>query len=81
MIATARKPEAPDELLASQIVQQLAVTNRARLRRLSVAVRAGEVTLRGRVGSFHEKQIAIQACRALSGIDRLVDAVEVAADL
>ena len=79
MIAAARKPEPTDERLASQIVHQLAETNRASLRRLSVAVQAGEVTLRGCVGSFHEKQIAIQACRVLTGIERLVDAVEVAA--
>ena len=79
MIAAARKPEATDEQLASQIVHQLAETNRSSLRRLAVAVEAGEVTLRGSVGSFHEKQVAIQACRVLAGIERLVDAVEVAA--
>ena len=79
MIATAYKPQATDEVLTSRIIDQLAGTNRASLKRLSVAVRAGEVTLRGRVSSFHEKQIAIQACRVLAGIDRLIDAVEVAA--
>jgi osmotically-inducible protein OsmY len=79
MVAAAYKPEATDEVLTDRIVHQLAGTNRASLRRLSVAVRAGEVTLRGSVGSFHEKQIAIQACRMLAGIERLIDAVEVAA--
>jgi hypothetical protein len=38
------------------------------------------VTLRGCVGSFYERQIAIQACRMLSGIQQLIDAVEVAAE-
>jgi len=79
MIAAARKPDATDEVLTRQIVHQLAGANRASLKRLSVAVQGGEVTLRGCVGSFHEKQIAIQACRVLDGIQRLVDAVEVAA--
>ena len=79
MIAAAQAPATADRLLASQIATQLAETNRASLRRLSVNVHAGEVTLRGCVGSFYEKQIAIQACRMLAGIDRLVDAVEVAA--
>jgi osmotically-inducible protein OsmY len=80
MIAAAMKPDARDEVLTDRIVNQLAGANRPSLRRLSVAVRAGEVTLRGSVGSFHEKQIAIQACRALEGIERLIDAVEVAAE-
>ena len=57
---------------------QLADTHRASLRRLSVDVAAGAVTLRGSVESFYEKQIAIQACRVLAGIDQLIDAVEVA---
>jgi osmotically-inducible protein OsmY len=79
MIAAASAPATADRLLASQIAMQLAESNRASLKRLSVNVSAGEVTLRGRVGSFYEKQIAIQACRLLAGIDRLVDAVEVVA--
>ena len=79
MIAAAQAPATADRLLAGQISTQLAETNRANLRRLSVAVRGGEVTLRGSVASFHEKQIAIQACRVLAGVVRLIDAVEVAA--
>jgi len=79
MIAAAQPLATADRLLASQIETQLAGTNRASLRRLSVNVSAGEVTLRGSVSSFYEKQIAIQTCRMLAGIDRLIDAVEVAA--
>jgi len=79
MIAAASAPALADRLLASQIESQLAETHRASLKRLSVNVDAGEVTLRGSVGSFYEKQIAIQACRMLAGIERLIDAVEVAA--
>ena len=48
-------------------------------RRLAVKVSGGNVTLRGCVASFYEKQIAIQACRMLTSLDRLIDAVEVAA--
>jgi len=71
-------PATVDRLLADQISTQLAETNRASLRRLSVAVRGGEVTLRGSVASYYERQIAIQACRMLAGIVRVNDAVEVA---
>ena len=78
MIAAARVDSA-DCLLANLISTQLAETNRASLRRLSVDVHDGEVTLRGHVSTFHEKQVAIQTCRLLAGIERLIDAVEVAA--
>jgi osmotically-inducible protein OsmY len=66
-----------DDQLASQIVRQLAGTNRANLKRLAVDVREGSVTLRGRVASFYEKQIAIEACRLRADLGRLIDAVEV----
>jgi osmotically-inducible protein OsmY len=68
-----------DCLLATQITTQLAGTNRASLKRLAVDVREGEVTLSGCVGSFYEKQIAIEACRRRFDIGRLIDAVEVVA--
>jgi osmotically-inducible protein OsmY len=69
---------ASDDLLRRKIASQLAETNRPALKRLAVNVAAGSVTLRGSVASFYEKQIAIQTCRVLAGIERLVDAVEVA---
>lgn len=81
MIAAAGTFGKSDYLLANRIKTQLAETNRASLKRLSVNVRAGEVTLRGCVGSFYERQIAIQTCRELSGAGRLIDALEVAENL
>jgi osmotically-inducible protein OsmY len=79
MIAALGTPLSTDLFLATQIATQLAETNRANLRRLTVAVRGGEVTLRGSVASYYERQIAIQTCRMLEGIVRVNDAVEVAA--
>jgi len=79
MIAAQRR-SLTDRLLESQIAAQLAETRRPSLQRLSIDVQAGQVTLRGCVGSFYERQIAIQACRVLSGIQQLIDAVEVAAE-
>jgi len=79
MIAALSAPHSTDLVLAAQVAAQLAETNRANLRRLTVAVRGGEVTLRGSVASYYERQIAIQACRMLAGIVRVNDAVEVAA--
>ena len=68
-----------DQMLERQIASQLDAARRPGLKRLAVNVVAGRVTLRGNVASFHEKQIAIQTCRMLAGIERLIDAVEVAA--
>jgi osmotically-inducible protein OsmY len=67
-----------ERLLERQIASHLAETNRPGLKSLAVKVANGNVTLRGRVASFYEKQIAIQTCRVLAGIERLTDAVEVA---
>ena len=78
MIAPAERRALTDRLLESQVATQLAGTKRASLQRLSVNAQSGQVTLRGCVGSFYEKQIAIQACRMLGGIEQLIDAVEVA---
>jgi osmotically-inducible protein OsmY len=66
-----------DRQLERAIAHQLAETHRQGLRRLDVNVADGNVTLRGSVASFYEKQLAIQTCRVLAGIDRLIDAVEV----
>lgn len=68
-----------DRQLERAIVLQLAESNRQGLRRLDVNVADGNVTLCGCVASFYEKQLAIQTCRVLAGLDRLIDAVEVAA--
>jgi hypothetical protein len=48
------------------------------LRYLEVEARGGTVTLRGRVGSFYEKQLSQQCCRRVAGVIELVDHVEVA---
>ena len=67
-----------DRQLEHQITHHLAETNRPGLKRLAVSVADGRVTLRGSVASFYEKQIAIQTCRVLAGMEELTDAVEVA---
>jgi osmotically-inducible protein OsmY len=77
--ATARRSS--DCQLERQIASHLAETNRPGLRGLAVNVANGNVTLRGCVASFYEKQLAIQTCRVLAGIERLTDAVEVAAGM
>lgn len=47
------------------------------LRDLQVQTRAGTVILSGRVGSFYEKQLALNCCRRVAGVYELVDCIEV----
>jgi len=47
------------------------------LRRVGVRAERGTITLRGTVTSFYQKQLCIQACRAVPGVVALVDEVEV----
>jgi osmotically-inducible protein OsmY len=51
------------------------------LRQVVVRADSGIVTLRGTVTSFYQKQLCIQACRAVPGVVTLVDEVEVASIL
>ncbi len=55
--------------------------NMAALRRVIVRASSGTVTLRGTVTSFYQKQLCIQACRAVPGVVALIDEVEVASIL
>ena len=66
-----------DAELRRRIVGYLATKHLPNLRRLSVNAAGGKVTLRGRVDSFHEKQVAIHSCRRVAGVRDLVDNVEV----
>jgi osmotically-inducible protein OsmY len=50
------------------------------LRRIGVEAVAGQVTLRGRVRTFYEKQLAIHCCQRVAGVIHVVDAIEVSRD-
>jgi len=77
MISTAPVLACEDDALATQISTRLAETRRASLRQLAVDVTGNKVTLSGHVGSFYEKQIAIEACRTRAGAGWLIDAAQV----
>lgn len=46
---------------------------------LDVAVDSGVVTLRGRVGSFYQKQLWIHGAQRVAGVQRVVDELDVLA--
>ena len=47
------------------------------LRNLAIEAHGGQVTLRGSVQSFYEKQLSHSLCRRVAGVIRLIDAVDV----
>jgi osmotically-inducible protein OsmY len=49
------------------------------LRQIAVEADRGTVTMRGRVYSFHHKQLCINCCTRVAGVVRLVDELTVAA--
>jgi osmotically-inducible protein OsmY len=66
-----------DEDLKHRVSLFLAGRHVLSLRGLEIDARGGTVTLRGRVGSFYEKQLSQQCCRRVAGVIDLVDRVEV----
>lgn len=64
--------------LEQRVANYLATRYLPRLRSLEVTATGGVVTLRGRVSSFHEKQVAVHSCRRVAGVRQLIDDVAVA---
>jgi osmotically-inducible protein OsmY len=66
-----------NEDLKRRVATFLAGKHRPALRNLSVEAENGVVTLRGKVPSFHEKQLSVQLARRVAGVVRLIDDVVV----
>jgi osmotically-inducible protein OsmY len=66
-----------DDDLRRRVSQYLFERHRPGLRQLSVEADAGTVTLRGKVGSFYEKQLCQNICRRVAGVRQVVDQVSV----
>lgn len=69
--------EYPDEDVQNRVASFLGSRQFHELSRLKVAVRNGTVTLDGTVGSFYEKQVAMDSCRRVAGVRSLVDLIKV----
>ena len=67
-----------DQDLQRRVLSFLAGRYLPSLRTLQVDVHEGTVTLRGRVASFYEKQVAIHSCQRVAGVRNFIDAVDVA---
>jgi osmotically-inducible protein OsmY len=74
---TVSTPEQIDRQLADRVLALLAQRNVPSLRRLQVEARGSIVTLRGRVGSFYEKQLSHHAVRQVAEVSQLIDLIDV----
>jgi len=70
-------PTDTDSDLKRRITTFLASQHRFALRLLEVEARSGEVTIRGCVSTFYEKQISVQLVRRVAGVVHLIDEVTV----
>ena len=64
-----------DEDLRRRIRSYLASRHFPAFRKLAIKVQHGAVTLTGRVRSFHEKQVALNACQRVAGVLALIDEI------
>ncbi len=69
-----------DHDLRERMVSYLCSRFRSSLRRLDVESSGGTVTIRGRVPTYYEKQLAINSCRRVAGVVKLVDDVVVGSE-
>lgn len=66
-----------DHDLCRRVENYLVGFHRVSLRQLQIEADRGVVTLRGRVSTFYEKQLALNCCHRVAGVRRLIDEVDV----
>ena len=69
-----------DHDLCRRVENYLVGFHRVGLRQLQIEADRGVVTLRGRVSTFYEKQLALNCCNRVAGVRQLIDKVDVADD-
>lgn len=69
--------EAEDHQLTRRVVNYLHQRHRPSLRRVHVESQRGEVVLRGKLQSFYEKQLCLNACQRVAGVLKIVDELDV----
>jgi osmotically-inducible protein OsmY len=70
-----------DRDLRMRVVNYLFGQHVSELRHLDVEARRGVVTLRGRVHTFHQKQLCLNCCQRVAGVLQIDDQIEVASPL
>ena len=66
-----------DRELERRVINYLAGRHVPSLRQIEVQADRGTVTMRGKVYSFHHKQLCINCCQRVAGVVRLIDELAV----
>jgi osmotically-inducible protein OsmY len=74
---TVTSPRPEEEWVAKEVVRVLKLSGRFPSSSLAVCSSPGTVTLRGRVSSYYQKQLAQAAAMAVIGRRQLVNEIEV----
>ena len=77
MISAPSMNRSIDANLARRVVAYLFSRHVAELRHLNVEAICGIVTLRGRVSTFHQKQLCLNCCQRVAGVVRIDDQISV----
>ncbi len=77
MIFGSTQSHTDDRDLRRRVTSYLFGQHVSDLRHLDVDARRGVVTLRGRVHTFHQKQICLNCCQRVAGVVGINDQIEV----
>lgn len=81
MIFAPSVSKAADKDLQRRVTNYLFGQHVADLRSVDVDARRGVVTLRGRVHTFHQKQLCLNCCQRVAGVQRIDDRIEVSSPI
>ncbi len=66
-----------DNDLKQRIINFLFLQHLPHLRHMEVSAENGVVTIRGRVGSFYQRQLCINCCQRVAGVVQIRDEINV----
>ena len=81
MIFAPTNSKTADRDLQQRVTNYLFGQHVSDLRHLDVEARRGVVTLRGQVHTFHQKQICLNCCQRVAGVQHIDDQIEVSSPL
>lgn len=77
MVDLCQRSAPADTDLKRRILNYLFGQHFSDLRRLEVSADNGVVTIRGRVSSYHQRQLCIHCCQRVAGVVRVNDQIDV----
>lgn len=81
MIFAPSVSKAADKDLQRRVTNYLFGQHLPDLRNLDVEARRGVVTLRGHVHTFHQKQLCLNCCQRVAGVQGIDDRIEVSSPI